>query len=113
MKFLGLASRFLEKNRKIETVLQLVKIDELAFACIPGELFSLLGHKIEQYLAPLKVFVIGYANDYVGYILDEESYEKNEYESFTTFLSKGEEERIVDSIVTLAKKCQIRRERDR
>ncbi|PMP82154.1 MAG: hypothetical protein C0175_04110 [Caldisericum exile] len=61
----------------------------------------------------MKVFVIGYANDYVGYILDEESYEKNEYESFITFLSKGEGERIVDSIVTLAKKCQIRRERDR
>ncbi|MGB9724906.1 MAG: hypothetical protein ACP5QM_05145 [Caldisericum sp.] len=101
IKFLKLSSDFLNKNRTINSVLQLIKIGNVAFVSIPGELFSSLGHKIELELSPLKVILVGYANDYIGYILDEESYEKNEYESFTTFLAKGEGERIINEIVSM------------
>jgi len=106
LKFLQAASNLLKKNREIETILQLAILGELAFVGIPGELFFSLGNMIEKELSPLKVFLVGYSNDYIGYILDEASYTKGEYESYTTFLEKGEGEKIVEKLLELKSKLK-------
>ena len=48
-----------------------------------------------------KTFVIGLANDYIGYILDSEIYAKNIYESWTTILARDAGDQLIGESLKL------------
>jgi len=82
----------------IETTLHIMNLSDLVFVGIPGELFSTLGRQIEEALKPKKVFVVGYASDYIGYIPDMTAYDEGGYETLSTLLKRGEGERLIEII---------------
>ncbi len=55
--------------------LQAIRIGELVFIGHPFELFNAIKKKVEHNIHPGKVFVVGYANDYRGYVPTEDRYE--------------------------------------
>jgi len=87
----------------IQTALHILDFGEVSFVGVPGELFSTLGKQIEEALKPKKVFVVGYASDYIGYIPDMMAYDEGGYETLSTLLQRGEGERIVEIITEALK----------
>jgi len=85
----------------IQTALHILDFGEVSFVGVPGELFSTLGKQIEEALKPKKVFVVGYASDYIGYIPDMSAYDEGGYETLSTLLQRGEGERIVEIIIDI------------
>jgi hypothetical protein len=83
----------------IQTTLHILDFGEVSFVGVPGELFSTLGKQIEEALKPKKVFVVGYASDYIGYIPNMNAYDEGGYETLSTLLQRGEGERIVQIII--------------
>lgn len=95
---------FFGNLKYIDTYIKIIRLDDLIFVGIPGEMFSTLGRYIEESLKPSKVILVGYCWDYIGYILDSKSYEEGGYEALTTLLEKGEGERIAETIIKEVKK---------
>ncbi len=74
----------------VSSSVQAIAFDGIAFAGIPGELFSEIGIRIKK-TAPFEhVLVVGYANDYIGYIPTGTNYIAGGYE--TTMMTLREEE---------------------
>ena len=64
----------------IKAGLQTFRIGDLAWACVPGELFNELGARIKS-RSPFKhTFVVAYANDWIGYLPTSEAFEEGGYE---------------------------------
>lgn len=81
----------------IDSRLSLVRFGDILVAGIPGELFSSLGNDIRAVFPDHVVLVAGYCGDYMGYIPDAAAYDEGGYEAFTTFIAKGEGERLRDA----------------
>ena len=81
----------------IDSRLSLVRFGDILVAGIPGELFSSLGNDIRAGFPDHVVLVAGYCGDYMGYIPDAAAYDEGGYEAFTTFIAKGEGERLRDA----------------
>ncbi|UCG94468.1 MAG: hypothetical protein JSW13_01540 [Candidatus Aerophobus sp.] len=62
--------------------------DKLALVSIPGELFVELGLKIKKQSPFPYTYIVGYANDYVGYIPTKKAFEEGGYEVRTGAASK-------------------------
>lgn len=70
-----------EKNlKKIETELQVISIGDSALVGIPGELFVELGLQIKENSPFAHTFLIGLANDYIGYLPTKASFQEGGYE---------------------------------
>jgi hypothetical protein len=87
------------KVEYIESRLSLVRFGDILVAGIPGELFSSLGNDIRAAFPDHVVLVAGYCGDYMGYIPDAAAYDEGGYEAFTTFIAKGEGERLRDAAI--------------
>lgn len=75
---------------KITTVIQALKIGDLAIVSAPGEYFPHIAKSIKE-KSPFKyTFVAGYANDYIGYSGLKEHYEIGGYEMFMMSLNSEE-----------------------
>lgn len=83
----------------IDSRLSLVRFGDILVAGIPGELFSSLGNDIRAAFPDQVVLVAGYCGDYMGYIPDAAAYDEGGYEAFTTFIAKGEGERLRDAAI--------------
>jgi hypothetical protein len=83
----------------IDSRLSLVRFGDILVAGIPGELFSSLGNDIRAAFPDHVVLVAGYCGDYMGYIPDVAAYDEGGYEAFTTFIAKGEGERLRDAAI--------------
>jgi len=93
--------------KDIVTEIQVIRIGEAAFVAIPGELFAELGLAIKK--GGKYVFVVGYANDYQGYIPTREAYAEGGYEVIPWPLSKlrpGTGEEIRDIALRLIKESE-------
>jgi len=71
--------------------LQSLRLDDIVILGVPCELHSSIALDLKQYGSKLrrKILVVGYANDYAGYILPPEEYKKENYE---TIISQFNEE---------------------
>lgn len=74
----------------------------IADAKLPGEPFVEIGLALERAAEadgakPGSVRVIGYANDYPGYLLPPEQYTENRYETVATALAADGAQAIVDA----------------
>ncbi len=63
----------------VSTEVQVIRIGELYLVAVPGEAFCQIGLAIKE-RSPGRSFIIGYANDVVGYIPTEEAFEQGGYE---------------------------------
>ncbi len=86
---------------KIKTFIQAFSVNDTGIVSIPGEMFTNLQLKIKKSSPFDKTFVIGLANDYIGYILDSEIYDKNIYESWTTILARNAGDQLTDESLKL------------
>lgn len=70
-----------EKNlKRIDTELQVIAIEDSALVGIPGELFVELGLQIKENSPFDHTFLIGLANDYIGYLPTKASFQEGGYE---------------------------------
>jgi len=65
----------------IRTEVQVMRIGDLALVATPGELFAELGLEIKQKSVAPHTFVVGYANDWIGYIVSPGTFAEGGYEA--------------------------------
>jgi neutral ceramidase len=69
----------------VPLVLSVIAIGDVAWVHVPVELFTDVGRRIRA-RSPFPVTrVVGYADDYRGYLVDEAAYEASSYEALSTF----------------------------
>ena len=101
-----------ELDSKILTEVAAFRIGNVEFATLPGEFFHELGLMVKRSRPGKAVFIIGYANDLIGYVgtsieYDEGGYEINEsyrYFGMPTKLARGAGERVIDEVKGLLQK---------
>lgn len=79
-------------------------IGDIALVGIPGELFTSLGIDIKRRSPFRYTYIVSLANDWIGYIPDEEGFRLGGYQVWTgfhSFAEKGTGEAIVDEVVRL------------
>ena len=90
------------RGEKRKSWLQVILLGDIALVGVPGELFTRLGVKIKR-LSPFRhTYIISLANDYIGYIPDEQSFDLGGYQVWTglhSFVEKGTGEAVVENIV--------------
>ncbi len=86
------------------TWLQAMLIGDVALVGVPGELFTSLGVEIKRRSPFRYTYIVELANDYIGYIPDEEGFGLGGYQVWTgfhSFVERGTGERIVNEAVRL------------
>jgi len=86
------------------TCLQLVRLGEIVLVGIPGELFAALGLEIRQQSPFRHTFIVGLANDEIGYIANRQGYADGGYQTWFcnhSRLEPGEGERMVEAVLGL------------
>jgi len=98
------------KNEKImKTYLQALAVGNIALVGIPGELFVELGLELKKVSPFNETIIVGYANDYVGYIAPEKAYTQGGYETkpgWWCMLAPKNGEIILDATIKLLKKLK-------
>jgi len=92
------------EQRSERTVLQVMRLGDLALAAVPGELFCALGLEIKRRSPFRPTGVVELANDYVGYIPTEAAFDEGGYELFNLRSSKvarGAGEQIVHTVLDM------------
>ncbi len=86
------------------TWLHVILIDDIAFVGVPGEFFGQLGIEIKRRSPFRYTYVIGLANDYIGYIPDKQAYDLGGYQIWTglhSFVERGTGEAIVAETIRI------------
>lgn len=91
-----LETDYLEDIEEIRLDYAIIQFDSLFFLTMPGELTSDLAGLLKKKFQNL--FVLGYTNDYLFYFASERLYETNAYEALSSFIKKGEMEKLMDKI---------------
>jgi hypothetical protein len=78
-KIPGLLAMMREKQR-VEAEVQVFRVGDLALAAQPSESFTRHGLAIKEGAAPLRTFVVCYANGMLGYLPHEEAFARGGYE---------------------------------
>lgn len=89
--------RELLAGREIVTEVQVLRLGPVVVVGVPGELFNELGAQIKRSTERFTVVVAGYANDYVGYLVPREAYDRLSYESAVTVVGRRGAEVIVEA----------------
>lgn len=94
-----------EDGKTVRCDLQALRIGEFLFLGIPGEPMVDYGLQVEKALAGrAKIFVTGYANGSIGYVVTAQSFQGMGYEPENSPLSAAAEKPLVDALVQLAGK---------
>jgi len=82
----------------LESEVMAVRIGDLILIGFPGEPFVEIGLRLQQRgRAPQVVRVVGYANDYPGYVLPLEEYDANRYENVATPLAREGAQALIEA----------------
>lgn len=76
---------------------KILHFDDLTMVTFPGELVSKFGLALRAQAKTKNFLLIGYADDYQGYFVEQEEYGKC-YETIATNTPKGESEKIIGKI---------------
>ncbi len=69
----------------LETELQVLRVGDAAIVALPGEFFAEIGIAIKERSSASKTFVVGLANDFIGYVpTDKALSEEGGYETWTS-----------------------------
>jgi hypothetical protein len=90
-----------EEKRTPKSWLQVIQVGEVAFVGIPGELFAELGLEIKRRSPFRYTYVVGIANDYIGYLPDKEAYNFGGYQTWAgpNYSQPGTGEMLVDQSI--------------
>ena len=86
------------------TWLQVLLVGDIAFVGVPGEFFTKLGLLIKRRSPFRYTYIVGLANDYIGYIPDREAFGLGGYQVWTgfhSFVAEGTGEAIVEEALSL------------
>ena len=87
-----------------KTWLQVVRVGDVALVGIPGELFTTLGLAIKRRSPFRHTYVCGLANDWIGYIPDQEAFGLGGYQVWTglhSLVASGAGEAMVEEAVQM------------
>jgi hypothetical protein len=80
--------------------LQAIQIDDSVFVAVPGEVFVEIGMRIKS-ASPLRTFLAGVTNGYIGYLPSRKAYETGGYEVVSAKCDEGGEERLFEGVMRL------------
>lgn len=89
--------------------LQVILIGDIVFIAVPGEFFGTLAQEIKERSPFHNTYIIGYANDHIGYIPDKDAYELGGYQIWTGYHSiveNGTGELIVEKTLGVLNKLK-------
>lgn len=83
--------------------IQVVLLGDIAFVGVPGEMFAELGNEIKRRSPFRYTYVVGIANDYIGYLPDDEAFDLGGYQTWAgpAYSERGTGEQIVDLAVNM------------
>jgi len=94
------------------TWLHVILIGDIAFVGVPGECFGRLGTEIKRRSPFRYTYVIGLANDYIGYIPDKQAYDLGGYQVWTGFhscVARGTGEKIVAEAIRILEELKTKK----
>lgn len=92
------------QGQKRRTWVHAMRIGDIAIVGVPGEYFTRLGEEIKRQSPFRYTIVAELANDWVGYIPDQEAYDLGGYQVWTglhSYVARGTGEKIVSEAVAL------------
>jgi hypothetical protein len=86
-----------------ETIVQTIQIGPVLLIGIPGDLSVLLGEKIKAHARArgMEGMIVGFANDYIGYLLPRDLYQTSAYEARMSFYGPQMGEYLVEVVERL------------
>jgi neutral ceramidase len=93
-----------QQGQERKSWVQVVLIGDVAIVGVPGEFFTTLGQEIKRRSPYRYTYVFELANDYIGYIPDEQGFDLGGYQVWTglhSYLERGTGEKIVAAAVDL------------
>jgi Neutral/alkaline non-lysosomal ceramidase, N-terminal len=81
-------------------------LGDLALVAVPGELFASLGSRIAA-ASPSPTLVLGYANGYVGYLVDDAAFASETYEALASPFAPGAGELVVEAGRSLSNRVRM------
>lgn len=91
-------------GRPMRAEIQVISVGSVAFVGVPGELFVELGQRIKKASPFRSTFIVGLANDSIGYIPTLEAYAEGSYEPTSSRLAPGAGEKVAGTAVSLLKR---------
>lgn len=85
---------------------QLIRCGDLEIITMPGELVSKFGLMLKNNSKSKVCMVLGYTNDAIGYIVEEEEYGKN-HESNASLIPLGEPEKMIEALIDLQSRTAV------
>ena len=88
-----------------KTWVQVILLGDIAFVGVPGGLFGELGMEIKRRSPFRFTYIVGLANDYIGYMPDNEAFNLGGYQTWAhvAFSEKGTGEAIVNETLRMLK----------
>lgn len=86
---------------RVPFTLQAIRMGETTFLGVPGELFTETGLELKRRVDP-RMFVIGLANGYYGYVPTEQAFAEGGYESAVACCAPDSEQRVLASAMQAA-----------
>lgn len=80
--------------------LQAIQIDDTVFVAVPAEVFVEIGMRIKS-ASPLRTFIAGVTNGYIGYLPSRKAYETGGYEVVSAKCDDGGENQLVEGVMRL------------
>ena len=86
--------------------ISVLAIGDVAWVHVPVELFTSIGGRIQSG-SPFPVTrVVGYADDYLGYMVDEAAFEAGTYEALSSYFLPDAAHRLVDEVRQMMKEIR-------
>jgi hypothetical protein len=80
--------KVLKGKKELVSEVDFLYLEQTILITIPGELFCRLGLELKGLFPGKKVFIIGYANDYISYIPTKEAFNQGGYEVETSIFTE-------------------------
>jgi len=92
------------KNKRVHIELAVLQIGEVKLFAFPGELFARLGIQLRENVGRKNTIVIGYANDFWGYLPSLQDYEQGGYEVDMALLNVNSGETMIRDAINLTRR---------
>ena len=83
--------------------LQGIRINDAVFVAIPAEVFVEIGLQLKQ-TAPHRIFIVGIANGYIGYLPTSAAHEVGGYEVVSSKCRPEAEDKLIEQVLRLEQK---------
>ncbi len=93
-------------NTSVPAPTTVVRIGDLMWTTFPGEMFSQIGKSVKAASPAANAYLMGYANGYIGYFPQRQSYAEGGYEVASTHLDPAAEGIYLHAIAELMKRFQ-------